>query len=64
MQLLQVVPQALHTALTSRLMVAQRGSSYSIPLKPAEAEDARDALATAIFCGIFSWLVARVNNVD
>ena len=61
-QLLQVVPQALHTALTSRLMVTQRGSSYSIPLKPAEAEDARDALATAIFCGIFSWLVARVNT--
>ena len=61
-QLLEVAPQALAAALSTRTMSTNRGSSYTIPLKPAEAEDARDALATAIYSAAFNWVVAQVNN--
>ena len=51
-QLLEVAPQALATALTTRTMSTNRGSSYSIPLRPSEAEDARDALATSAYSAL------------
>ena len=60
-QLLEVAPQALATALTTRTMSTSRGSSYSIPLRPSEAEDARDALATSAYSALFTWVVAQVN---
>eukprot|EP00775_Hariotina_reticulata_P008956 gene8956-9132_t len=31
------------------------------PLKPAEAVDARDALAKAMYAGVFNWVVAAIN---
>ena len=48
-RLLGVSPSMLEVALTSRHMVTQRGSAYSIPLRVPDAEDARDALAAAVY---------------
>ena len=61
-QLLEVAPQALTQALSSRVLSTGRGSSYTVPLKVAEAEDTRDALATSIYAAIFGWIVTQVNH--
>ncbi|KAJ7654816.1 P-loop containing nucleoside triphosphate hydrolase protein [Mycena rosella] len=51
--------------LTSKIVETQRGgrrgSVYDVPLNPAQASSARDALAKAIYNNLFEWIVSRVN---
>lgn len=51
--------------LTSKIVETQRsgrrGSVYDVPLNPAQATSARDALAKAIYNNLFEWIVSRVN---
>eukprot|EP00966_Prymnesium_polylepis_P031712 738122-Prymnesium_polylepis.1 len=56
-RLFGVTAEMLEVALTSRHMVTQRGSAYSIPLRVPDAEDARDALAAAVYSALFVWVV-------
>ncbi|GAA6014234.1 hypothetical protein JCM10207_006141 [Rhodosporidiobolus poonsookiae] len=63
--LLEVDAERVSKALTSRVMETQRGgrrgSVYEVPLNPAQAVAARDALAQAIYNNLFEWIVDRVN---
>ena len=60
----------VNKALTSRVVETQRGfggtgrrgSVYEVPLNPAQAAAARDALAKAIYTNLFDWIVERVNK--
>ncbi|KAJ7459155.1 myosin class I heavy chain [Mycena galericulata] len=51
--------------LTSKVVETQRGgrrgSIYDVPLNPAQAGSARDALAKAIYNNLFEWIVSRIN---
>lgn len=51
--------------LTSKVVETQRGgrrgSVYDVPLNPAQAGSARDALAKAIYNNLFEWIVSRIN---
>ncbi|KAM3585942.1 class II myosin [Umbelopsis sp. WA50703] len=63
--LLEVNPDILSKALTTRVMETQRGgrrgSVYDVPLNVTQATSVRDALCKAIYENLFEWIVARVN---
>lgn len=65
-QMLGLDADELEKALISRVMQAHRGGKLGtvimVPLKVTEAQNARDALAKAIYIKLFDYIVSRVNK--
>ena len=64
--LLEVEPQHLNKALTTRIVETsrggRRGSVYDVPLNIVQATAVRDALSKALYFNLFDWIVTRLNK--
>ncbi|KAF2235085.1 myosin I MyoA/Myo5 [Viridothelium virens] len=65
--LLEVDSAHVNKALTSRIVetqrgIGRRGSTYDVPLNPAQATAVRDAMAKGIYNNMFDWIIQRVNQ--
>ncbi|CAM9632006.1 unnamed protein product [Ectocarpus sp. 6 AP-2014] len=59
--MLGVTPGDLGQHLTHR-SVKVEGKTINVPLSPAAAADSLDGLAKEIYCRMFDWLVAKIND--
>ncbi|KAJ7897177.1 P-loop containing nucleoside triphosphate hydrolase protein [Mycena olivaceomarginata] len=63
--LMEVDAATVQKVLTSKIVETQRGgrrgSVYDVPLNPAQASSARDALSKAVYNNLFEWIVSRIN---
>mmetsp|Transcript_1682 Transcript_1682/g.4333 ORF Transcript_1682/g.4333 Transcript_1682/m.4333 type:complete len:1653 (-) Transcript_1682:108-5066(-) len=60
-QMLKIDRMVLQRALTFRFIQVSKTESYDRPLRPKEAEDAREALARALYGALFLYIVSQVN---
>ena len=59
--LLGIEAAALQSKLTSRLVSAGRGSTYTVQLSAEQCIDSRDALSQGIYVNVFEWIVEQLN---
>eukprot|EP00320_Phaeocystis_rex_P000214 CAMPEP_0119057708 /NCGR_PEP_ID=MMETSP1178-20130426/2102_1 /TAXON_ID=33656 /ORGANISM="unid sp, Strain CCMP2000" /LENGTH=1078 /DNA_ID=CAMNT_0007038565 /DNA_START=76 /DNA_END=3312 /DNA_ORIENTATION=- len=57
----KVAKTLLEAKLTTKTVKTGRGSTYTINLNNDQCNDTRDALAKAVYSGMFDWVISKLN---